>query len=85
MSVSKRDIDKNWVDPDDAPELDADWFAKATLMEGEKPVNRGGRPRGSNKVPVTLRLDRDAVDHFKAGGPGWQSRINAALRKAVGL
>ncbi|KRB86104.1 hypothetical protein ASE00_05020 [Sphingomonas sp. Root710] len=78
-------IHKNWADPDDAPELDADWFAKAALMEGEKPVNRGGRPRGSNKVPVTLRLDRDAGDHFKAGGPGWRSRIKAAVRKAVGL
>lgn len=85
MTESKRDTGTNWVDPDDAPELGAEWFAKAKLMDGEKPVNRGGRPRGSNKVPVTLRLDRDAVDRFKAAGPGWQSRINEAVRKAAGL
>jgi len=34
---------------------------------------------------VTLRLDPDVLDRFRADGPGWQGRINAALRKAVGL
>lgn len=37
------------------------------------------------KEQVTLRLDRDVLDHFQADGPGWQDRINAALRKAAGL
>ena len=32
---------------------------------------------------VTLRLDADVLDTFRSGGPGWQSRINAALRKAL--
>ncbi|TGD96037.1 BrnA antitoxin family protein [Methylobacterium nonmethylotrophicum] len=34
---------------------------------------------------VSLRLDRDVLDHFQEDGPGWQERINAALRKAAGL
>ena len=34
---------------------------------------------------VTRRLDGDVLDRFRAGGPGWQSRINAVLRGAVGL
>lgn len=34
---------------------------------------------------VSLRIDRDVLDHFQADGPGWQDRINAALRKAAGL
>ncbi|AWN46720.1 hypothetical protein DK419_10685 [Methylobacterium terrae] len=34
---------------------------------------------------VSLRLDRDVLDHFQEEGPGWQERINAALRKAAGL
>jgi uncharacterized protein (DUF4415 family) len=42
----------------------------------------GGRPPGSNKQAVSLRLDRDIVAKFKASGPGWQSRINQALRDA---
>jgi uncharacterized protein (DUF4415 family) len=33
---------------------------------------------------VTLRIDRDVLDHFQADGPGWQDRINAVLRKSVG-
>jgi uncharacterized protein (DUF4415 family) len=37
------------------------------------------------KEQVTLRIDRDVLDHFQAGGPGWQDRINQALRKAAGL
>ena len=46
-----------------------------------------GRPpeRDEPKKQVTLRLDADLLDRFRAGGKGWQSRINATLRKAVGL
>lgn len=44
----------------------------------------------SNAVPgtketVTLKLDADVLAHFQEDGPGWQDRINAALRKALGL
>jgi uncharacterized protein (DUF4415 family) len=47
------------------------------------------RARGAQKAPtkrlVSLRLDPDVLEKLRAGGPGWQSRANAALRKAVGL
>ena len=36
------------------------------------------------KEQVTLRIDQDVLEHFQAGGPGWQDRINDALRKAAG-
>jgi uncharacterized protein (DUF4415 family) len=36
------------------------------------------------KELVSLRIDRDVLDHFQEGGPGWQDRINEALRKAAG-
>ncbi len=36
------------------------------------------------KEQVTLRIDRDVLDHFQDAGPGWQDRINEALRKAAG-
>ncbi len=40
-----------------------------------------GRPRSADpKVPVSIRLDRAVVEKFRATGPGWQSRINEALR-----
>jgi len=70
-------------DPDTAPELTDEWFDKANLHYGEKLIRRGrGRPPlDAPKKLVSLRLDRDVIDRFRAGGPGWQSRINAALRK----
>ena len=33
---------------------------------------------------VSLRIDRDVLEFFQEGGPGWQDRINAALRVAAG-
>jgi uncharacterized protein (DUF4415 family) len=36
------------------------------------------------KEQVSLRIDRDILDYFQDAGPGWQERINEALRKAAG-
>lgn len=43
-----------------------------------------GRPKGETKQLVSLRLDKEILERFRATGPGWQSRINEALRKAAG-
>ncbi|MDN5870728.1 MAG: BrnA antitoxin family protein [Nitrococcus sp.] len=42
---------------------------------------RRGRPVGSNKASTTIRLDRDVLEAFRAMGPGWQTRMNTALRE----
>lgn len=39
---------------------------------------------GSREM-VTLRIDRGVLDHFQKDGPGWQDRINAALKASLGL
>lgn len=39
-----------------------------------------GRPAGSDKESTTIRFDRDVLAAFRADGPGWQTRMNAALR-----
>ncbi len=48
-----------------------------------------GRPKSSikpdAKQQVSLRLDKDVIAHFRESGPGWQSRINAALRRELGV
>ena len=45
-----------------------------------------GRPKvDAPKVSTTLRLDPDVVTWFRSTGPGWQSRINEALRRAANL
>lgn len=73
-------------DMDDAPELDEAFFAEArpmheTLTAGQRKAFKTGRPKAETpKKQVTLRLDADVLDRFKATGPGWQTRINAVLR-----
>lgn len=65
------------ADPDAVPFTDAEW-AKV------KPLVRRGRPLGSgSKTQVTLRLDVDVVEKFRASGDGWQTRINEALKSWV--
>lgn len=88
----------DWIDPDDAPELTAELAAVAEIAIGGKVFRPAtgylgpdgvklGRPplRAVAKQQVTLRLDPDVIARFREDGPGWQGRINAALRKAVGL
>ena len=61
-------------DPDAAPLTDAEWAQV-------KPSVRRGRPLGSgSKTQVTLRLDVEVVEKFRASGDGWQTRINEALK-----
>lgn len=55
------------------------------LLERNERRRRGRPPLPRTKRSVHLRLDQDVVDFFVADGPGWQTRINAALRRAAGL
>ena len=57
-------------------------FKAATTKPAEAPLRAPSLP--GVKEQVSLRIDRDILDHFQAGGPGWQERINDALRKAAG-
>ncbi|MGV6871167.1 BrnA antitoxin family protein [Pseudochelatococcus sp. B33] len=49
------------------------------------PKTRRGPQKALRKVPVSIRLSAEVVAHFKATGPGWQRRIDEALRRAAGL
>lgn len=79
---------------DDNPEWTKGDFARARsgseVLPAEflKAFKRApGRPKGSvtsTKSLVSLRIDNDVLAKFRATGPGWQSRINQALRKAAG-
>jgi uncharacterized protein (DUF4415 family) len=53
-------------------------FKKATTKPVDLPPPKPAVP--SAKEMVSLRLDRDVLDHFQEAGPGWQDRINEALR-----
>ena len=79
-------------DPD-APEATEAQLAQARPFAEAFPAlaealrrNAGGRPKTDHpKIAVSLRLDQDVLARFKASGPGWQTRINRALRDAAGL
>lgn len=89
-SLPKKEV---WIDPEDAPEWTEDMFRRAAIWHGDKLIRpasgtltKPGRPKLDNpKQQVTLRLDADVVEKFRATGKGWQSRINAELREILGL
>jgi uncharacterized protein (DUF4415 family) len=56
-------------------------FKKATTKPADLPAPKPAIPNA--KEMVSLRIDRAVLDHFQAGGPGWQDRINDALRALV--
>jgi uncharacterized protein (DUF4415 family) len=58
------------IDYSDIPELTDDFFKQAVLWPGKK-------------KQVTLRIDPDVIEFFKKQGKGYQSMINAVLRKYV--
>ena len=85
MGASKTTTESSLVDPDDAPELTREWFEQADQYNNGLLVKRGRRPSDSPKKAISLRVDNDVLEKFKADGPGWQSRMNDALRKAAGF
>ena len=80
MTENKPHMDLDF--DDDAPDLATpEWQAKFARV----PVQRGQLKAAATKISTTIRLDPDVLAAFKADGPGWQTRINQALRKSAGL
>ena len=59
------------IDFSDIPELDADFWNNAEIIQPD------------TTQPVTLRVKKSVLDYFKAGGKGYQTRINAVLESYV--
>jgi uncharacterized protein (DUF4415 family) len=71
-----------WTEEDFARARPASELPPHMLAAFLRTKSRGGRPPGSNKRAVSIRLDEDVLEKFRATGPGWQSRINEALKRA---
>ena len=73
----------------DVRELKAEDFARMRPASETHPEiveayrRTRGRQKAPRKVATTIRLDAQVVEHFKAGGKGWQIRNNEALRKGI--
>jgi uncharacterized protein (DUF4415 family) len=79
MTVNKPSMVPDLSDIDDeAPDLsESPWLERFNAASV-----RIGRPKSEKtKVSTTIRLDEDVIDAFRSDGPGWQSRINSALRE----
>ena len=76
-------------DVSDTPEFTEQEMAKAKPFAEVFPelAASAKRTRGKQRAPtkqlISLRLDRTVVDAFKASGPGWQRRMNEALKSAA--
>lgn len=96
MNAKLPNTNHAWVDPDETPELTGDEMDRpdSVWRIGERVVPpeegkaafraalRRGRPKANiTKESLTVRYDADIVAAFRASGPGWQSRMNAALRE----
>jgi uncharacterized protein (DUF4415 family) len=66
---------------DEAPELTKDMLDRAEIRHGN--IRRGRPPLENPKEAVKLRLDHDVLTAYRKTGSGWQTRINADLRKAA--
>lgn len=74
----------------DNPELTEEEFARLRPAREMHPElveaylhRKRGKQKHPTKVLVSLRLERDVLETLRATGPGWQSRANDMLRKAV--
>lgn len=86
MGSDLKKVDAHVIRPDEyeeAPELTDEQLERADMFEGGKLVRRGRPPLERPKEAVKLRLSPEVLDHFRAGGPGWQTRINTTLERTV--
>jgi uncharacterized protein (DUF4415 family) len=93
MNAKQSRSSPEWIDPDDAPEWTEAQLDRAEYAIGGKIVRaatgtltrRRGRPKlDAPKEQISVRLDPDVLAALRATGPGWQARMNEALRKAFG-
>jgi len=72
------------TDPDCPVLTDEEWERVKPLARVGAPQRKAGRPPVAIKRPrVTLRIEPPILEHLRASGKGWQTRVNALLREAV--
>lgn len=72
---AERDFVWNGVDEDDRPATDEE------LRAGLASTRSRGRPVGSDKTQIALRVDNSVLEAFRSTGKGWQTRMNEALKE----
>jgi len=77
-------FDDTPYDPND-PKAVASFWEGATISHKGKVLGKASRGKQKTpvKIPVSIRLSPDVVDHFKSGGEGWQTRLDEALKTYI--
>jgi len=82
---------EDWDEVSDNPELTDEELAEMRPFAEVFPElaesirrSRGRPPKPDAKLAVTLRLDPETVERFKAQGPDWRARMGAVLKRAAG-
>lgn len=68
---------------DEAPVLTREMLERTEIRHGNKVIKRGRPPLEHPKEAIKLRIDREVLAAYRRTGSGWQTRINADLRKAA--
>jgi uncharacterized protein (DUF4415 family) len=83
--AEEAEIQREIASDPDAPEATDEMLAHPTTFGEAMKRGRGRPPLERPKQHVSVRLDADVLTTLKATGPGWQARMNDALRRALGL
>ena len=91
MSSSRRaaepafdEVNPEWTKEDFARSKRPEEVLPPEVLAAFPNIRRRGAQHAPTKVAVSIRLSRDVLEHFKAKGPNWQTRIDEALRKVIG-
>lgn len=79
-------VDAHVITPEEyeeIPELTDAMVARAVPGNGEGIARRGRPPKADAKEAISIRLSPVVLEHFRSTGPGWQTRIDEALRRVV--
>lgn len=71
-----------WTEDDFRTALGPESLPPEVLAAFSKTRVRGAQKRPT-KVPVSVRLSSEVIEHFRAGGAGWQTRIDEALKQII--
>lgn len=78
------DDNPEWTEEDFARALGPEHLPAEVLAHFPKTLARvRGLQKAATKRAVSIRLSTEVVDHFRAGGPGWQTRIDQALKDII--
>jgi uncharacterized protein (DUF4415 family) len=83
MNAKRKKSARSSTSSDDLPEITEEWLEGADLYEGKKLVRRG-RPRSENpRKLLSLRMQPQVIELWKASGPGWQTRMVKVLERSA--